>query len=140
MSWIFALYPHRGTPGYSVGDAKVALSLAVIPNNYLVQQFLTCYFKVEFLLSHLIFLGALICLIWNKMFAPLSKTIKQLSLVIMMLFLTTFCLYFIPSLCQIAKMRYAIAGDLELHLLFLLAFEALLWGILGLGFFKKSRQ
>ncbi|PWU03699.1 MAG: hypothetical protein C5B53_00145 [Candidatus Melainabacteria bacterium] len=119
----FDLYPHiGGLPSGKDSNLFVARALGALHENPVVQMMLNCYYACELYLSHFIFVGA--CIIGILVSRNPTKfadpeRIYRIAVVLVMLFLTAAANSFFVATCNIAKLRYQIAGELELHLAFL---------------------
>jgi hypothetical protein len=137
-----ALYPGRGIPNASQGDREVAKALGVIYYNPLFRWCFDRYYTIQFLLSHLIFLAAIGCFTYATVDPSRFRNpaiVLRISMVLMMLFLTTAANYAVPALCHIAKIRYALAGDMTLHLMLLIVFLVLASGFASLTITLRAR-
>lgn len=121
----FFLYPRCGRPLATASNKSLAHGLGNFLYNQSIQAALRLYYANQFWLPHLIFLGALVSFVWataNRRQIGQRTNIDQIAVVLVMLFVTTAFDYATVSLCQVARLRYAIAGgDIELHLMFLIA-------------------
>jgi hypothetical protein len=103
----------------------VAQALGLFSKNPLSQIVLKAYFYCEFWLSHVTFLAALLFL-WKSYRSssqcdPDLFALRRQAFTLVMLFLTAAVSYFLIATCQIARMRYLLIGEMELHLMFVLS-------------------
>ena len=119
------LYPGRKHPDTSLVNTAVANALGLILLNKFTDWFLNIYYANQLWLSHLAFFGSVAFFIYAKSYGmqmAARDVTQRVAVVISALFLTACTYYTTVSLIQVAHRRYAIAGgDLELHLLFLIA-------------------
>src|SRR5262249_7799284 len=118
-----ALFPGTNFPSGAHSNRDVAAFLNAIHDNVISRAFLNIYYSLEFFMSHLIFIGALvlyaIALKHPERFVD-APAMRRIALVLIMLFLTAASNYFVIALCQIARIRYQLAGDMPLHLLLII--------------------
>jgi hypothetical protein len=116
------LYPDIGLPSGKDSNRIVARILGAMHENFVVQVILNCYYACELFVSHLMFIAACVVGVSTVLspakFAQPQQT-RRICIVIAMLFLTAAANAFFVALCNIAKLRYQITGEMELHLAFL---------------------
>jgi hypothetical protein len=124
----FSLYPRTGVPNSTLSNKSVARILGYFVDSPIIKGLLAWYYANQLWLSHFIGLLALIGYVLARAKQPHSvkcDAICRIAVTVMMLFLTTASNYLAVSLCQVARLRYAISGgDIELHLMFLIALLA----------------
>ncbi|PWU03698.1 MAG: hypothetical protein C5B53_00140 [Candidatus Melainabacteria bacterium] len=117
----FELNPVTGIPSGLHSNATVAKAFRGLYYNPVVAQFREWYFANELVISHLIFLGALALLIYRYSL----KNVRDCAIVLVVLFLSSDLTDVAVSMCQVAKARYALCGEIELHLAFLISVFAI---------------
>lgn len=120
----FILYPGSGHPIADESNQEAGAQIGSLILNPCVQVFLKCYYAIQSLIVHLIFLVAVIWLVRNLIRGAKGDRVAEenrIPVVWILLFLTVCLNYAMVALCQVAKMRYALAGDPELHLMVLIA-------------------
>jgi hypothetical protein len=103
---------------------SVALVLANIHDSPLISAPLTFYYTCKFVLSHSIFIGAVIVLFLvhknSSMFANASQA-RRIAIVIVVLFLTAAANAILIAVCKTARIGFQNAGELQLHLILLMS-------------------
>lgn len=120
----------QGSPDPTLSNLSVAKALASIYNNDCIKWVLKLYYDSEFWLTHLIFVVALASFILaNKVSYPEGAILRRTAIVVIMLFSTAACQYFASASCAVSRLRYSLgSGELELHLLLLMAvFALIIW-------------
>lgn len=128
----FGLYPHMGWPNVLSSNRGVHAVFMAVYNNLLVEQLRNFCFSFQLVLTHLIVLGAAICYLCarTRRWQFLDQaTVGKVTVVLAMLFFTTVSNYVVVSMCQVAKMRYALVGEMELHLVLCIAILVAVKGI-----------
>jgi hypothetical protein len=120
----YLLFPRTGIPNPRPNNEAIAQEIGAIVMNPILRSIFNCYFVSELLLTHLLFLAAVIGLI--VAFKRQSQYLVNLNVVLIMLFLTASFNYLVVALMQVARWRYALAGDPELHLMSIIALFFLL--------------
>ena len=120
----FGLYPIFGLPNAKRSDKVIAKALAAFQRSAPIQSLLNFYYRCQFYWAHVIFLGAVVCCLSMRIRgnqSEVARKVMRVMIVVIMLFLTAASNYFVVSLTQVARLRYALAGgDLELHLMFVI--------------------
>ena len=113
----FQFFRRLGMPNGKSSNKAISSLFKTIYDNPIVANFRTWYFASELILSHLIFLAAIAC----YLFGHAQANLRKLSVVLIMLFLSAALPDLSVAACQVDKSRYALFGEMELHLLFILA-------------------
>lgn len=132
----FQIFPQTGIPNGSSSNKQVCLAFKTIFDCPIIANLRTWYFAVELILSHLIFLAAVACLF----FARAKGNLHKFSVVVIMLFLSAALPNFGVALCQVDKSRYALLGEMELHLLFLITALTLATHLISLAKTCRSQN
>jgi hypothetical protein len=137
------LYPGRSRPDANLSNRDWAKALGGFCGRSAMQSFLGFYYANQLAISHLIFAGALVTFIrarLNSSKTPSLTEAEKVAIVLIMLFLTTAFNYAVVGLCEVARFRYGLIGDLELHLLLLIALFTAIGALLkaGRSWFEKS--
>lgn len=117
-------YPGRGSPDFNSSNRALAQAISSLCENTVVRWLLNLYYANQFLLVHLIFVGAL--LLYGELqivsVKPIhSREYQVASIVVIFLFLTAVSYNLVLALVEMAIKRLAIGGsDLVLHLMFFL--------------------
>src|SRR5262249_49748862 len=105
-------YPGRGRPSANGSNKWVGEILAAVHTSPPLEWLLGAYYAWQLVLSHCLFLSAIICYAWLSMSQPTSsnlKRLRQVAVIVIMLFLTVALNYLTVAAFQVARMRYAIA-------------------------------
>jgi hypothetical protein len=121
----FKLFPGTGRPIVSEDSKAKARVIGKIICAPTIKAGLDWYYANEFVLSHAVFFAAVICLAIASTYRSkmaISRADRAHLIVLIMLFLTACLNYALISLGQVARKRYTLAGDPELHLMLILVF------------------
>jgi hypothetical protein len=114
--------------GKAYGDGSgsvvyVAKALGAVVNNRLWQSILELYYRCEFWLCHLIALGAWVLWLqaprYSKWF-PSSMRLRWVAMTLLVLFVCAASINLCIASCQITRLRYQLASEMEVHLMFFL--------------------
>lgn len=125
----YKLFPGKGRPDVSKCNRAAAALLDALHNNLIAQLLLNSYYAFEFFISHLIFLIALLLYARGHKSnndAAKVEPANRMAVVLMVLFLTAASLYGGCAVFQLTRLRYVLSGELELHLLFIIALLSVL--------------
>jgi hypothetical protein len=119
-----SLYPGKGLPDGVNSNQCVAAALGAIHDNPISQVFLSNFYRCEPWFSHLTFVFTVFLFAQAPLYAERFNhlvRVRRVALTLAMLFLTAAANALLVALCQVAKLRYQLAGDMPLHLMFLIA-------------------
>lgn len=129
-------FPSMGIPSGISSNKQVTYAFKAIYDTPIIAKFRSWYFASELFVSHLIFLAAIACLLYRHA----QPNLRNLSIVLIMLFLSAALPNLGVAACQVDKSRYALFGEMELHLLFIIASFALATWLTALAIRWKRQQ
>lgn len=116
-------YPelYRGRDFSSSTDSNIFIGnvLGAISNNRLTRLVLRVCYALNFWFSHISFVVACAALLLTYRLPGIFRNLvlaRRTSIALIMLFLTAAFSYLLIASCQIARLRYQLIGDMELHL------------------------
>jgi hypothetical protein len=127
MSVDYRIYKQFGKAVSANSDFEIAKEIGALHENPLVKAFLEYYFRLQAFLCHLIFLSAIfgyIVLRRQNLQGGKLQLLCRIAVAEIMLFATVASNYLLVALVQVAKLRFAIPCDIELHLMSLIALLA----------------